>query len=175
MYKTIPTKDYEKIPPNFGYQAMEWFPNKILNTGPSVRASNSISKFHLHLLCEFWLSPVSSEPGPQVLLWIDRADKPGSAQGDHWVRDHTSYNVPRTTDLQLLRLLTSTSIDIILGRLTGVVVRNTSCHIQQLGQISVLLTSCVNPGQVTYLLWAQLLICKMEKIKVSVSQSYCEN
>lgn len=93
-----------------------------------------------------------------------------------WVRDHSSYHVPRTINLQLLRWITSTSTGIILGRLTGAVVRNTSYHSWLLGQTSTLpLIICANPGQATYPLWAQLLTCKMEKIKASVSQGYCEN
>ena len=68
-----------------------------------------------------------------------------------WVRDHSSYNVPRTINLQLLRWITSTSTDIILGRLAVVVVRNISYHIRLLGQISTLpLITCANPGQATY-------------------------
>lgn len=145
------------MPQRFGYQAMEWFTNKISKMGSSAGACKSFSR----ISC--------SEPVPLALLLMNRQWRqtcvcPGGCCESEITVPTTSL---KTTDLQLLRLLTSTSSDIILGRLDGVVVRNTSYRVRLLGvPISALhLISCVNLGHVTYPLWAWFLICKMERIK----------
>ena len=129
----------------------------------------SIDSYHGECSEEWWLTS-EQVPGPwaQASLQEGRQVLPGAGTGSQ-----QNLGVPCGTRSSPRRLRGAVHSVLVFGgpcrQNCSAEKVNTSCHIQQLGQISVLLlTSCVNPGRVTYLLWAQLLICKMEKIKVSV-------
>ena len=107
VYKTIPTKDCEKMPQHFGYQAMEWFTNEISKMGSSAGACKSFSKishaFALwalakpHFLWACTTGTAADEQAVKTNLCLPR--------GMLWVWDHRSYNIPKDRRLAALEVI----------------------------------------------------------------------
>lgn len=68
-YEIISTKDCEEMPQHFSYQATNCSQTRPQTWEAQLGSAILLTGFHLHLLSEHQLSPISSGRAPLILLW----------------------------------------------------------------------------------------------------------